>query len=200
VLESDTARWLLVLHTALAVATVGALTHLVIWMREYRRGVTTRHRAVRKFAVLALALFATNFVVGNVVYPTYRTRARAEYLDNSAAVYEDALDRGEAHARAADKNLAPLPPVTPGRAEHDARHRAAHAEKVARWFDVKEHWVALGLALTAVLTLILLLWSPKTDEGSAAIAPFTFLMALGAAGTVWVGAVIGVLTVAWRAV
>ena len=199
-LESDTARWLLVLHTALSVATVGALTHLVIWMREYRRGVTTRHRAVRKFAMLALALFATNFIVGNVVYPTYRTRARAEYLDNTSAVVEDALRRGEARARAAEKNLAPEPAVSPGRAAHEARERAAQAERVGRWFDVKEHWVALGLALTGVLTLILLLWSPKTDEGSAAIAPFTFLMALGAAGTVWLGAIIGVVTVAWRAV
>jgi hypothetical protein len=200
VLESDTARWLLVLHTALSVATVGALTHLVIWMRGYRRGVTARHRAVRKFAMIALALFATNFVVGNVVYPTYRTHARNEYLDDTSAVVEDSLDRREAHARAAEKNRAPLPPVSQARAEHDARARAAQAERVARWFDVKEHWVALGLALTAVLTLIVLLWSPKAEEGSAAIAPYTFLMALGAAGSVWVAAIIGVLTAAWRAV
>jgi hypothetical protein len=200
VFESDTARWLLVLHTALSVATVGALTHLVIWMRGYPRGVTTRHRAVRKFAVISLALFAINFVVGNVVYPTYRTHGRYEYLDNTTAVVEDTLDRREAHARAAEKNRAPLPPVSQARLEYDARERAAQAERAARWFDVKEHWVAMGLALTAALTLILLLWSPKTDEGSDPVGPVTFYMAVGAAGTVWLAAIIGVLTAAWRAV
>jgi hypothetical protein len=114
-------------------------------------------------------------------------------------VIDDTLRRGEAHARAAEKNFAPAPAVSPARAEHDAGLRAARAETAARWFDVKEHWVALGLALTAVLTLILLLWSPRDDAEGPPIGPLTFLMALGAAGTVWLGAVIGVLTVAWRA-
>jgi hypothetical protein len=199
-LETDTARWLLVLHTAVAVATVGASTHLVIWMRGYRRGVTARHAAVRKFALMALALFAASFVIGNVVYPTYRTRARYEYLDSAPAVIEDSLDRTERHVRAAEKNLAPVPAVTPGRADHQAQLRAEAAERAARWFDVKEHWAALGFALTGALTLILLVWAPKQDDGSAPLGPLTFLMALGAAGTTWVAAVIGVLTVAWRAV
>ena len=197
-LSESAARWLLVLHTALSVATVAALTHLVIWMRGYTRGVTSRHRAVRKFAFIALALFGANFIVGNLVYPTYRMRVRAEYLDVPTAVVEDARRRAEEHANALERHGADPRVVAAARAAEDANARAIGAAKAGRWFDVKEHWVALGLALTAGLTLILAIWSPARD--GSGIAPLTFVMALGAAGSVWLAAVIGVITAAWRAV
>ena len=56
-LSESAARWLLVLHTALSVATVGALTYLVIWMRGYARGVTSRHRGKRCVIVAREHLF-----------------------------------------------------------------------------------------------------------------------------------------------
>jgi hypothetical protein len=200
VFAEDAARWLLVLHTAVSVATVGALTHLVVWMRGYRKGDTRQHRAVRKFAVISLVLFATNFVIGNVVYPTYKTRVRVEYLDQPGAVIDDARRRDEEHARAIEKNGLPVPVVSDGRLDRAAKARADDANRAARWFDVKEHWVSLGLALTAGLTLILLMWRPKDDADSAVIAPYTLLMAVGAAASVWIAAIIGVLTAAWRAI
>lgn len=200
VFAEDAARWLLVLHTAVSVATVGSLTHLVVWMWGYRKGDTGRHKAVRKFAVISLVLFASNFVIGNVVYPTYKTRVRVEYLDVPGAVIDDSRRRDQEHARAIEKNGLPPPAISDGRLDRAAKARADDAARAARWFDVKEHWVALGLMLTAALTLIVLMWRPKQDEGSAVIAPFTFVMALGAAGSVWLAAVIGVLTAAWRAI
>ena len=41
-------------------------------------------------------------------------------------------------------------------------HRAAQA---ARWFDVKEHWVALGLLAAIALAFLLLVWDAA--EGAA---------------------------------
>jgi hypothetical protein len=200
ILSEDAARWLLVLHTAVSVATVGALTHLVIWMWRYRTGDTGRHRAVKKFALIALALYATDFTIGNLIYPTYRTRVRVEYLDSPDDVVDDANRRVESHARAADRNHAVEPGVTEAKRDRAAKARADEAMRAARWFDVKEHWVALGLMLTAALTLILFAWRPKDDSGSAVIAPYALLMAVGAAGAVWAAAIIGVLTAAWRAI
>lgn len=200
ILTEDAARWLLVLHTTVSVATVGALTHLVIWMRGYRRGDTSRHRSVKKFALIALSLYAANFTLGNVIYPTYRTAVRAEYLDSPDEVVDDATRRAEAHARSADRNHAPEPEVSEAKRDRQAKARADHAMRAARWFDVKEHWVALGLMLTAALTMILFAWRPKDDSGSRVIAPYTLLMAVAAAGAVWTAAIIGVLTAAWRAI
>ena len=73
-------------------------------------------------------------------------------------------------------------------------HRAAQA---ARWFDVKEHWVALGLLAAVALAFLLLVWDPA--EG-AAIRPVVLGLAGIVAGTAWLAAIIGVLTAAWRAV
>jgi hypothetical protein len=200
IFDEGPARWLLVLHTALSVATVGSLTHLVIWMWQYRRGDTRRHRAVRKFALISLALFAANFLAGNLIYPTYRTRVRAEYLDVTEHVVKDATARAEYNARLRERNVPGEPPVSPARIERAAKQHAEDAARAVRWFDVKEHWVALGLMVTAGLTLILFAWRPKDDEGSAPLGPYTFVMACAAAASVWVGAIIGVLTAAWRAI
>jgi hypothetical protein len=198
--SAEAGRWLLVLHTVLSVATVGALTHLVIWMWGYRKGEVTRHRVVRRFALIAVALFAANFIIGNVIYPTYRTRVRVEYLDSSDVVMEDARRSMESRARAAERNHAPEPAIDPERGDEAARARAEQALLAARWFDVKEHWVALGLMLTAVLALILFAWHPRDEDSSRVIAPYLWMMAIGAAGSVWIAGIIGVITAAWRAI
>jgi hypothetical protein len=200
ILDGSAARWMLVLHTAASVATVGALTHLVIWMWRYRVGDTRRHKAVKKFALISLALFATNFVVGNLIYPTYRTRVRAEYLDAPDQVVDDATRRGESHARALEREGVTEPPISEARRERTAKRHAEDALRAARWFDVKEHWVAIGLALTAAVTLILFAWRPRDEPGSGVIAPYVLLLACAAAATTWIGAVIGVMTAAWRAI
>lgn len=200
IFAESTARWLLVLHTVTSVATVGALTHLVIYMRAYRRRDTRRHKTVRKFAVISLALFAANFVIGNVVYPTYRTRIRAEYFDVPSAMVDDARRRHDEHVAIATRNGAPPPAQSAAEVDAAAHARAIAAGKAVRWFDVKEHWVAVGLALCAGLALILLVWRPKQDDGSEVIAPLTFLMAIGACASVWIAGIIGILTAAWRGI
>jgi hypothetical protein len=192
VLTESAARWLLVLHTALGVAAVGAATHLVIWMRGYLRGQFGRRRAVRRFAWISLALHAAAFLAGNLMYPTYRIEVRAAYLENAGAISADRAARQRELDRIAAREDSPAPVLAP------ASERVGRAAKAARWFDVKEHWVALGLLASLGLVLLLALWDPRT--GTAAIAPAALGLAIVIAGTVWCGAIIGVLTSSWRAV
>ena len=192
VLSEAAARWLLVLHTVLGAAAVGAATHLVIWVRRYLRGQYGRRRAVRRFAWIALALHAAAFVAGNVIYPTYRVEVRAVYLDNPGAIAADQAARQRELDRVAAREAAPSPQLAP------ATERVREAAKAARWFDVKEHWVALGLLASLGLVLLLGFWDPRT--GAPAIAPAVLGLTIVIAGTVWLGAIVGVLTSAWRAV
>ena len=191
-LSESAARWLLVLHTGLGVAAVGAATHLFLWLRRYVRGEQGRRRAVVRFAVLTLVLQGGAFVCGNVMYPTYKVEVRTAFLENATAVgaqvstHERTLARG--HLREGQP-----PPV--GEETVALVRRAARA---AHYFDVKEHWIALGVFAQAALLLILALWDPHRD--GHAIAPIVVGLAGIAAATVWLGAIIGVLTASLRAI
>lgn len=191
-LTESAARWLLVLHTGLGVAAVGAATHLVLWMRRYLRGDFGRHRAVHRFARLLLALQASAFLAGTLMYPTYKVEVRAAYLENATAVASDytARQREIEHVEAREHARITTPSPT-----SELVQRAARA---ARWFDVKEHWVALGLIVSAALVLVLAFWDPRRDGGT--LAPIVLGLAVISAGTVWLAALIGVLTASWRAV
>lgn len=188
------ARILLVVHTALGVSAVAAGTHLVIWLRRYLRGAAGRRRSVLKFAWIFFALQLGAFGAGNLMYPTYKIEVRSAYLENAGALLAQA--ELQAHAVAAleanfDQSRAtPAAPATV-----DLVTRAASA---ARWFDVKEHWIALGLFVSGALLLVLSRWDPHRD--GLAIAPIAMGLAILATATVWLGAIIGVLTAAWRAV
>jgi hypothetical protein len=192
VLSESAARWLLVLHTALGVAAVAAATHLVVWLRSCLRGKHGRYRAVRRFAWIALALHAAALVAGNLVYPTYKVEVRTAYLENAGAISADRAARQRELERIAAREGSPAPVLAP------AGELAKGAAKAARWFDVKEHWVALGLFASLGLVLLLAFWHPRT--GTPALAPLALGLSIVIAGTVWCGAIVGVLTSAWRAV
>src|SRR5262249_32307692 len=89
VLTETAARWMLVLHTALGVAAVGAAPHLVLWLRRVVRGELGRLRAARRFAWIVLTLQLAGFAAGNVMYPTYKVEVRSAYLENSVAIVAD---------------------------------------------------------------------------------------------------------------
>jgi hypothetical protein len=187
VLAEGSARWLLVLHTALGVAAVAASTHLVIWLRRYLRGRRELRRAVLKFAAISLALHVATFVAGTLMYPTYKVEVRTAYLENATAVASEATARAAAIEHVTGRHELP--------ATAAIVKRAAQA---ARWFDVKEHWVALGLIVSAALVLLLRLWDPERDGGP--LAPIALGLATVVAGTLWLAAIIGVLTASWKAV
>lgn len=191
-LADSAARWLLVLHTLVGLAAVGASTHLVIWLRRYLRGQYGRRRSVIRFAWIVLALQVGAFVAGNVMYPTYKVEVRAAYLENSSAITADRTTHARELARIAEREGA-RPDEQP--ATVDMVRRAAQA---ARWFDVKEHWIALGLFVSLALIVILSVWDPKRD--GVAIGPVVTSLAWLTAGTIWFGAIVGLLTASWRAV
>ncbi|HZJ65807.1 MAG TPA: hypothetical protein VFD36_19990 [Kofleriaceae bacterium] len=191
-LTEAAARWMLVLHTALGVAAVGAATHLVLWSRGFLRGSFGRLRAARRFAWIALVLQLLAFAAGNAMYPTYKVEVRAAYLENREAIaaQQDAAQRQLERVAAQEGAQAAQAGAT-----SELVRRAAQA---ARWFDVKEHWVALGILASLGLVLVLAFWDPRT--AGRELAPVVFGLAIVVAGTVWLGAVIGVLTASWRAV
>jgi hypothetical protein len=192
VLTESAARWVLVLHTALGVAAVGSATHLVLWLRKYIRGQYGRRRAVIRFAWIVLALQVGAFIAGNVMYPTYKVEVRAAYLENASAIAADQASRAHEIERiSAREGIEPSQPT----ATVEIVRRAAAA---ARGFDNKEHWISLGILVSLALLVILTRWDPRT--GGTAIAPVVLTLAVIAAGTVWFGAVVGVLTASWRAV
>ncbi|HEX2685015.1 MAG TPA: hypothetical protein VHN14_00275 [Kofleriaceae bacterium] len=186
------ARWVLVLHTALGVAAVGAATHLVLWSRGFLRGSFGRLAAVRRFAWIVLVLQILAFAAGNVMYPTYKVEVRTAYLENREALVAAQVAHADQLARIAAREAADAPTLT---ATGEIVRRAASA---ARWFDVKEHWIALGILAALALVFVLGFWDPRS--GARELAPVVFGLSLVIAGTLWLGAVIGVLTASWRAV
>jgi fatty acid desaturase len=82
----------------------------------------------------------------------------------------------------------------------EVQARYDRTARMARWFDVKEHWVALGLVLTLGCLLVLRRWEPGGDEQAVAIAPVVFAMAATAAATAWFAAIVGLVTSSYRAV
>jgi len=174
----ENARLLLVAHAVLGAALVAASTHLVVWMRGYLRGKYTRRPAVRRFSIISVVLFGLAFTAGNMAYPTYKVRVRAAYLENPSAVEADLRERT---GRPGDMDTA-----------------LDTTAKIARWFDVKEHWAAVGLMLAIACALVLRFWDPVRD--GAAIAPMVFGLALGAAAIAWLAAIVGLVTSSYRAI
>ncbi len=175
---------LLVAHAVLAAAAVGAATHAVLWLRRSLRD-GSRQRAVRRFGRLTLALVALTFAAGMLIYPTYRTRVRAEFLDNPAAI---------AATRAAMQAARPgSPTVDPAALDAEV----ATAARIARWFDVKEYLALVALLAAAALAIILAGWRA---EAAPAIGGMTLGLAVLVASTLWLAAVIGVVTAGARAV
>jgi hypothetical protein len=191
-LSESAARWLLVLHTALGVAAVGAATHLVLWLRRYVHGEHGRRRAVVRFAWVVLGLQILAFVAGNLMYPTYKVEVRAAYLENAGAVAKEHTAHEQELTRIAEREHTT---ASTGTATESLVKRAASS---AHWFDIKEHWIALAMFVQAALVLVLSLWEPKRD--GTGIAPIVLGMAIIVAAAVWLGAIIGVLVAAVRAV
>ena len=168
------ARPLLVVHAIGAAALVAASTHHLLWCRSYLSGRFVRVHAERRFALIVSLLFVGNFVLGASLYPTYKVRVRAEYLDSQAAATDEARLRQAARLG---------PP--------DSKKDAIVGQSlmpVARTFDIKEHFMALAVAVSLAL-----LWLSRRahPQDEPRIAPlYVGLSALICLST-WSGAIIG---------
>lgn len=181
------ARPLLLLHAVLGAATVATATHLVVWVWKTLRG-RSRIAGLRWFAVVGGAIFVGQFIVGNALYPTYKVRVRAEYLDARRAQDAEARVRAEARAELAKRQgvtMAPLP---------DEPDLGA----VARLFDIKEHLAALAVPFALAACALALAWKPDRD------GPLIGRLLLGCAGVVacsaWFAALVGLYVTSFRAV
>lgn len=207
IFAEEYARSLLLLHLILAAALVASCTHLVVWMRGFPRGQFQRIHAIRRFSRIAAGLFVLTFIAGHLIYPVYKVRVRAEYLDQPSAILRDQQHRTEARARAealyrdqtANRTSSAADTAVPDRVVLErAVDTPRQAAKVARWFDVKEHWVALGTIMS--LGCALLLWRYNPRQHGDAIASIAFLMAVAAALAAWFGAIVGAVVTSFRAI
>jgi hypothetical protein len=180
------ARPLLVCHALGAGVLVGSTTHHVLWCRHYLRDNYQRVRAEKRFASIVACAFVATFIFGNLLYPTYKVRVRAEYFDNPPAVAEEVKLREQQH-RLVGVAAAPAP----------APAGVATLAPVARMFDIKEHWVALGCAASVALWILSRKAHPKDDRR---FLPLYLGLSLFACATAWFGAIVGLLTASFRSV
>jgi hypothetical protein len=124
----------------------------------------------------------TTFVLGNLLYPTYKVRVRAEFFDNPAAVAE------EIRLRQAQEKLTSPAPASP---------TLPSLSPIARLFDIKEHWVALGCAASVILLILSRLAHPREQPS---VLTLYLGLALFACLTAWCGAVVGLVTASFRSV
>lgn len=178
------ARPVLVCHAVAAAVLVGSTTHHLLWCRHYFRGRYGQVKAEKRFATIAACAYVTTFIVGNLLYPTYKVRVRAEYFDNPPAIASEVkLRAGEAKTIA---NETPLAPPSP-----------PELSRISHLFDIKEHWVALGCAASVILWLLSRLAHPR--EHRRVLSLYVGLAAF-ACGAAWLGALVGLLTASYRSV
>jgi len=91
-------RLLLVLHGAGSIVLVGAATHHALTMRHYLRGKFVRVAAEKTWAKVVAASYVFTFVLGALLYPTYRYHVRGLYLDRYAPVFAGLFDVKEVYA------------------------------------------------------------------------------------------------------
>jgi hypothetical protein len=178
------ARPLLICHAIAAAVLVGATTHHLLWCRHYLFGRYGQAKAERRFATICAIAFVSTFVVGNLLYPTYKVRVRAEYFDNPPAITDELKLRTSAHAQI---GVAPTP--TPS--------VIASLSPIARMFDIKEHWVALGCMASVLLWILSRKAHPR--EHRRVLTLYIGLAAF-ACGAAWLGAIIGLVTASYRSV
>jgi hypothetical protein len=182
------ARPLLILHAISAAVLVAAATHHIVWLRNYPRRDFTRYKGERRFALIVAIAFASTFFLGNLLYPTYKVRVRAEFFDNPTAIAE------EVHLRTAQEKLtSPVYQARPSPVDSVV----PSLSPIARLFDIKEHMVALGCAASLLLLFLSRLAHPREEARTL----FLYLgLALFACGTAWWGAVVGLITASFRSV
>ncbi len=196
-LSDAAARWLIVLHAIAGGAAVTAATHWLVWMAPFVRGRYGRLRGARRFAVITMTLYALAVVVGLVLYPTYKARVKLEYLASPELVAADATARLAAHEQLRARwDGRPPRELAPAELRRITAAAPDRADRIARWFDVKEHWAALGLVLGLATMAVLLAWDPRTDGRGP--LPFVLLGAAGTTAVLWLATIVGLITTATR--
>jgi hypothetical protein len=153
-------RLLLIVHAVSAAVLVASSTHHLLWCRGYLAGQFGRFKGERRFALIAACASVITFVLGNLLYPTYKVRVRAEYFDAPSMIVHG------------------LP-------------------SVARLFDIKEHWVALGCMASVALFILSRRAHPKDHPH---VVRLYFALSMFVCASAWFGALVGLVTASYRSV
>ena len=130
----------------------------------------------------------STFAIGNLLYPTYKVRVRAEYFDNPQAIADEVKLRAANHRAL---GLAPTPTPTPMTTVVQSLSPIAHL------FDIKEHWVALGCMASVALLILSRKLHPKDEPR---VLPLYVGLSAVQCGSAWFGAVVGLMTASYRSV
>jgi uncharacterized membrane protein YciS (DUF1049 family) len=178
------ARPFLICHAIAAAVLIGATTHHLLWCRHYLWGSYGHAKAERRFATICAIMFVSTFIVGNMLYPTYKVRVRAEYFDNATAISDEVKLRVAQH-----KLVGMTPPPTPT--------VVTSLGPIARLFDIKEHWVALGCAASVALWVLSRKLHPKDEPR---VLPLYVGLSAVQCGTAWLGGIVGLVTASYRSI
>lgn len=91
-------RLLLLLHAAGSIVLIGASTHHALRMRHYWRGKFVAIPQEKRWAKVVAVSYTFTFVIGALLYPTYRYHVRGLYLDRYAPLYAGLFDIKEVYA------------------------------------------------------------------------------------------------------
>jgi hypothetical protein len=191
----DSARFWLIVHGVLGAALVASATHLVVWTWPLLAGKPGRWKGVRTFALVVFALYTASFALGNAIYPVYKVRVRVEYLDEASALRADSEARATATALVESRRTGVQVPV-----HRTDAPRLGHVSKI---FDIKEHWVALGVPLTFALFVVVRVFDPRRDAawaGARVVSRAIVFMSVAVAAAAWIGLLVGLYVTSFRAV
>lgn len=170
VFDTSTARWLTIAHGMVGCSLVFVATHLLLWSWPRKKRYFQRLNACQRFSKIAVGLYLATFLLGSLSYPNYRVHKRAAFLDNPTRVGDSVL----LHNELTGDELSVVETVD-------------DAGKVARWFDVKEHW-AVFAGLLSILVFFSLRSSNRDND------PLIFTAIAIHCGLVWATAIMGFYT------
>jgi hypothetical protein len=91
-------RLLLVLHAGGSIVLIGAATHHALQMRHYLRGRFGREKLEKLYAKVVSVAYVVTFLLGGMLYPSYRVHVRGYYLDRAAPWFSGLFDVKETYA------------------------------------------------------------------------------------------------------
>lgn len=91
-------RVLLVLHAGGSIVLIGAATHHALQMRHYLRGRFGREKLEQTYAKVVSVAYVVTFILGALLYPSFRVHVRGYYLDRYAPSFSGLFDVKETYA------------------------------------------------------------------------------------------------------
>lgn len=91
-------RLLLVLHAGGSIVLIGAATHHALQMRHYLAGRLGREKLEKTYAKVVSVTYVFTYVIGALLYPSYRVHVRGLWLERHALGFAELFDLKEVYA------------------------------------------------------------------------------------------------------